>query len=458
MENLDLDIHHYDLDDILSLFSISYNYDSNDIKNCKETMLKLHPYKCNLESRYFDFYSTAYKIVECLHSYREKKLFVDVKYYPNYNEDNEFINKIKQIPNFQKYEDSTLLIDKIINNNENDIVYKKIKDQREKVESLEQQKDLIIKNTGNEYNDTFPNEIVSGNINSIKRITQLKNLHLNSCFRYKLETTTSSNFDLHLPNEIRNAVSMKLASIEIPNSWYLFSSKKKNNIIKFILNIYDSNKQCMSCNEKVIINDGNYSNETLEEYLNSTYFYETSKDTPLKYLRFTIDNHSLKSSFSLIDDAPPNSSFSIIFSDDNTDNFMETAGWTLGFRNQMYSDISSNIVSEALYDGGGDKYIYFCIDDYQYNRNESNIICFNENTLDKSVLAKIPMINGKLSLVVEQNLNDSLIKTRRYNGPVNIKKLNVRLLDRFGEYIDLNNMDFSFTLELELLYERNGVV
>ena len=63
---------------------------------------------------------------------------------------------------------------------------------------------------------------------------------------------------------------------------------------------------------------------------------------------------------------------------------------------------------EGLYDGGGDRYVYFCIDDYQYNRNESNIICFDENTLDKSVLAKIPMINGKLSLVVEQNLCDSI--------------------------------------------------
>ena len=51
---------------------------------------------------------------------------------------------------------------------------KKMKDQREKIETLEQQKDLIIKNTGKEYNDTFPNKIVSGNINSIKRITQLK--------------------------------------------------------------------------------------------------------------------------------------------------------------------------------------------------------------------------------------------------------------------------------------------
>ena len=78
--------------------------------------------------------------------------------------------------------------------------------------------------------------------------------------------------------------------------------------------------------------------------------------------------------------------------------------------------------------------------------------------MDKSVLAKIPMINGKLSLVVEQNLSDSLVKTRIYNGPVNLKKINVKLIDKFGEIIDLNHMDFSFTLEIEILYERNGVV
>ena len=31
-------------------------------------------------------------------------------------------------------------------------------------------------------------------------------------------------------------------------------------------------------------------------------------------------------------------------------------------------------------------------------------------------------------------------------------------MDKFGEVIDLNNMDFSFTLELEILYERNSIL
>ena len=46
-----------------------------------------------------------------------------------------------------------------------------------------------------------------------------------------------------------------------------------------------------------------------------------------------------------------------------------------------------------------------------------------------------------------------LTKTRKYNGPVTIKKLHIKVLDKFGTIIDLNNMDFSFTIELELLYE-----
>ena len=403
MENLDLNINNYDLDDILSLFNVSYNYDSNDINKCKEMLLKLHPYKCNLESTYFDFYSLAYKIIECLHTYRENKLFLYVTYYPNYNEDNEFINKIKNVPNFHKYDDVKILIDKINNNNDNEIVYKKMEENRKRIDELDEKKELLIKTSTNDFKDVFSNEIVSGSINSIKRITQTKNLHLNSCFREKYETTHPSNFNLPLPNEIKNAVSLKLASIEIPNSWYLFSTSKKNNFFKLIITL-TKDGDLLECIETVSIPDGNYSSESLEEYLNTEYFFETSRDIPTQYIQFSINPASLKTCLCVVEDAPEDFSFDIVFSDDNTDNIMNTAGWILGFRSDKYKNVETNIKSEGLYDGGGDRYVYFCIDDYQYNRNESNIICFDENTLDKSVLAKIPMINGKLSLVVEQNL------------------------------------------------------
>ena len=35
-----------------------------------------------------------------------------------------------------------------------------------------------------------------------------------------------------------------------------------------------------------------------------------------------------------------------------------------------------------------------------------------------------------------------------------MSKLQIKLLDQYGSVIDLNNMDFSMTIEVELLYEN----
>jgi replicative DNA helicase len=130
---------------------------------------------------------------------------------------------------------------------------------------------------------------------------------------------------------------------------------------------------------------------------------------------------------------------------------MQTLGWLLGFRNPTYDNIVKEIVSEGLFDGGGDRYIYLSLNDYHNNKNIDNIVGLQSSILNKDILAKIPMTNGKLSLIIDNTNN--LAKIRKYNGPVNLNKLNIQVLDKFGNIINLNNMDFSFTLEVELLYE-----
>ena len=140
------------------------------------------------------------------------------------------------------------------------------------------------------------------------------------------------------------------------------------------------------------------------------------------------------------------------FSLDINQNIINTAGWILGFRLANYLNIEK-VTSEGLFDAGGDRYVYLSITDFQYNNNTSNIVCFDKNILNEDVIAKIPMENGKLSLVINDN-NNNLAKLRRYNGPINLSKIQIKLLDQFGSIIDLNNMDFSMTLELELLYEN----
>ena len=144
--------------------------------------------------------------------------------------------------------------------------------------------------------------------------------------------------------------------------------------------------------------------------------------------------------------------FSVYFNESPSANIMQCLGWMLGFRLANYLNMTS-IVSEGLYDGGGDRYIYVSVEDFQNNVNENNIVCFDRSILNQHVLAKIPLVNGKFSITSNDYNGLSLSKIRKYNGPVNIRRLHIKLLDKFGEVIDLNNMDYSFCLTLQSLYD-----
>jgi hypothetical protein len=244
---------------------------------------------------------------------------------------------------------------------------------------------------------------------------------------------------------------MRLVSLEIPNAWYLITDLKKNNT--FVIDIQVVNEKF----EQYVIKlpDGNYCNETMQDYLNTHYFYESGMDTLMKYLKVEINSVDLRTRLFVVDDyvGAANISFAVRFVENEQQNVMNTIGWLLGFRLGVYTDIYDGILSEGLFDAGGDRYVYLCINDFQYNNNQSNVVCLDRSNLKEEVMAKIPMLNGKLSMIINDNTS-VLAKIRRYNGPVNLSKLQIKVLDKFGNVIDLNHMDYSLTLEMEILYEN----
>ena len=54
---------YYNLDDILKLFKLEYNFTEQDLKKAQRQALKTHPDKSNLPSEYFIFFKKAYKIL-----------------------------------------------------------------------------------------------------------------------------------------------------------------------------------------------------------------------------------------------------------------------------------------------------------------------------------------------------------------------------------------------------------
>jgi hypothetical protein len=70
--SVDLDINNYNLEDILNLFKLPVNFDEQDLKQAKQVVLKTHPDKSGLESKYFLFYSKAYKMLYSVWEFRKK--------------------------------------------------------------------------------------------------------------------------------------------------------------------------------------------------------------------------------------------------------------------------------------------------------------------------------------------------------------------------------------------------
>ena len=96
---------------------------------------------------------------------------------------------------------------------------------------------------------------------------------------------------------------------------------------------------------------------------------------------------------------------------------------------------------------------FYLLEVNDYNKNYSDIFKYNtykRNTRIKDILAKIPNTAPHANIVFEDS-SDRVFKTRKYFGPVRIKKVRIRLLDDFGRLVDLNGGDLIVTLEVESL-------
>jgi len=104
MEEIDLDLNNYNLNDILNLFSLKHNFTIEDIKSAKKKVLLLHPDKSNLNIEYFYFFSKAYRILLSIYEFKNKNIDKNnnnIEYLADKNDDNNKIldNITKDIDN-----------------------------------------------------------------------------------------------------------------------------------------------------------------------------------------------------------------------------------------------------------------------------------------------------------------------------------------------------------------------
>ena len=80
MEGLDLNIHNYDLNDLINLFHVPFHFKEEHLKEAKKIVLKTHPDKSGLDKEYFLFFSQAYKYLLKIHQLRQSSTTTNTEY------------------------------------------------------------------------------------------------------------------------------------------------------------------------------------------------------------------------------------------------------------------------------------------------------------------------------------------------------------------------------------------
>jgi len=351
--------------------------------------------------------------------------------------------------------------------------------------------------------DMFNNSNGSGNPIHRKTITKL--LNIDSRFRPNYENTTSTDFILDLPYPINNVIEIKLCDLELPATYYPFSTNNQNNYFWFAT--YTS-EQVITNKPNIyyyVIKDGNYYFDNLITDINNGIKLINTSDTgtdttfapiPISVtfnLSFNnlggVGNGTGKLSFGIMPTSPVDlslnsiqqivqvdlnfnapqllgvtSSIRAVDPDDISKYYMtsnvplnQRVGWMLGFRHSYYTSYDKKespqlyYVSESIMNIIGPSYLYIILDDFNKSNNINFLTTSKYGMLPDNIIARISLKSAAFSI---QSQNDFSVyaEPRYYYGPVNISKIRLTIVDEFGRVLDLNDNDFSCTLRMTTIY------
>ena len=327
-----------------------------------------------------------------------------------------------------------------------------------------------------------------GYINPINVRTITQAISIDSRFRPNYYTTKSTNFSMVLPAIQKNVVTLRVTAIELPLTYYAISKSQGNTTCLLI------NLQTPTEGWAITLPDGNYEQswadlskaEAIETAMNSAIqiaqpvnIDQHGAVTPRtggSYLTVTdftysLDHISGRSIFSIPiagSSALP-IGFTIRFNVDNTGSLnMDTSiqlrlGWLLGFRSAEYvcqiepPNKDSLCISEGICLVSGPRYGFLSIDDHQKNTGPAYMVAYGSSILQNNIITRINLAALQNDVGIYQSSSDPGLstqtnRTREYFGPVDIQRLHISLYDEYGRIIDLNNMDWSFSLAFEILY------
>jgi hypothetical protein len=339
---------------------------------------------------------------------------------------------------------------------------------------------------GNQY-ITNNGENTLGNYKQTNKSLLKKIYTIDSIFRqnYELTDNQSHNYIIQLPETISRAITMSISSIEIPLTYHNVSNYYNNNfftieqlssagtslatiMVELSPGLYESRISSYAPNDvrKIICYD---IEKEINDKIQNVNFIDISNN-----LKFVIEPRSGFSCFkydnsnNITNNILGNYKIRINFNVNNpnanssncySNELYQKLGWQLGFRNNSIIIDSNDLyaVSTGICHINYPRYIYIALDDFQ-SSSQNHFAIASDSIVAPNIITRINI----LSLLEEKtafkqgayagDIYYNHKHIREYFGPTSINKLKVQLLDEYGRPFSLNNMDWSFIITFECLY------
>lgn len=436
MEQLDLDINNYNINDLERFFQIKPNtkYSESDIElkeyNIREKLLS----SGHIDKRF------KRNLIEFLELAKNWLIFVKCR--------KGDLAKPTSIPDNYKLDTLDTPISKEVESRTNE----------------------LIKREDTQYVYSNNSDFFPGKLNQLNTRIITKNLNIDTRFRDNLYSTQSSDFSIQMPIKFNKVVSMSLSSLELPVSFYGICKEFGNNFLYLQVtytSFTDSNITLTS--DKIItVPDGNYNSSDLLDTINkllSPVNSDGSLEYPneiFSYISLSLDITTSGSGTGKVSIKPTGiygnliQSITFDFTKDINGNIDKVdvstkIGWNLGFIKKKYRG-NSTYTADTVIEPANIRYIYLAVDDFANSANNQFVNVFNNSIMTPNILARISIKGSYFSLIMENDFN-IITEPRRYFGPVDIQRLRIRLLDERGRVLPMNNSNFSFCLDFKMIYD-----
>lgn len=182
---------------------------------------------------------------------------------------------------------------------------------------------------------------------------------------------------------------------------------------------------------------------------------------------FQIDSSTLRTSFSLDVSNENVESVDIQLWPANAtiETKRNTLAYYLGFRDTddlnfdgivTLTKTNSTMTSSSIFDSTSDKYVFFLLNENGVTGTSDTYTAFLDKEIlgPSKILAKINLYEGTFGINIQESSSVQLSKQRYYRPPIQITDFNVSIVNENGIPIEMNGMDYSFTLELEFAFSN----